>query len=267
MGSGAERPGIEVLNRAVDILDAFTDAPTPTLRLSELAERTGLPKATLHRLLAALEVLGLVERSGTGHQLGIRLFELGEHVPRKQRLREAALPFMQDLFEVSHDTVHLGVLEGTDVVYLERIRGHRSAPLASRVGGRLPAYCTGVGKAMLAFAPDAAINVMAGPLERRTSYTITDHQLFAEELNVIRSTGLAYDREENQIGVNCVAAPILLAGRPIAAVSLTSTSSRVEVERFASAVKAAALGIQRSIAKSPGLVLETRARATRKRAT
>jgi len=267
VGTSADRPGIEVLNRAVDILDAFTVAQTPSLRLSELAERTGLPKATLHRLLAALEVLGLVERTGNGHQLGIRLFELGEHVPRKERLREAALPFMQDLFEVSHDTVHLGVLEGTDVVYLERIRGHRSAPLASRVGGRLPAYCTGVGKAMLAVAPDAAISVMAGPLERRTAYTITDHQLFAEELNTIRAAGLAFDREENQIGVNCVAAPILLSGKPIAAVSLTSTSSRVEVERFASAVKAAALGIQRSIAKAPGIVLETRPRSSRKKAT
>ena len=265
VGASAERPGIEVLNRAVDILDAFTVAPTPSLRLSELAERTGLPKATLHRLLAALEVLGLVERTGSGHQLGIRLFELGEHVPRKERLREAAQPFMQDLFEVSHDTVHLAVLEGTDVVYLERIRGHRSAPISSRVGGRLPAYCTGVGKAMLAFAPEAAMSVLAGPLERRTAYTIIDHQLFAEELNGIRQSGLSFDHEENQIGVNCVAAPILLSGRPIAAVSITSTSSRVEVERFASAVKAAALGIQRVVAKSPGIVLEPRTRRARKK--
>lgn len=254
------RPGIEVLNRAVDILEAFTDAPTPNLRLAELAQRTGLPKATLHRLLAALEVLGLVERTEGGHQLGIKLFELGEHVPRKTRLREAALPFMQDLFEATHDTVHLGVLEGTEVVYLERIRGHRSGALASRVGGRLPAYCTGVGKAMLAFAPEAAMNVLAGKLEPRTAYTITDHQLFAEELTRIRKSGVSYDREENQIGVNCAAAPIIVNGVPIAAVSVTSTSSRVEVERFASAVKAAALGIQRVLTRTPGTVVEVRTR-------
>jgi DNA-binding IclR family transcriptional regulator len=146
------------------------------------------------------------------------------------------------------------------VVYLERIRGHRSGIISSRVGGRLPAYCTGVGKAMLAFAPDAAMTVMAGRLEARTPYTITDHQLFAEELHRIRKNGVSYDREENQIGVNCAAAPIMVGGSPIAAVSVTSTSSRVEVERFSSAVKAAALGIQRVLSRTPGTVVEVRSR-------
>ena len=268
MTTADDRPGIEVLNRAVDILNAFTESKSATLRLTDLARQTGLPKATLHRLLAALEVLGLVERTAGGHQLGIRLFELGEHVPRKQRLREAALPFMQDLFEVTHDTVHLAVLEGTEVVYLERIRGHRSGQIPSRVGGRLPAYCTGVGKAMLAFAPESAMAVMAGPLPPRTQYTITDHQLFAEELKRIRQRGLSYDHEENQIGVNCAAAPILLEGVPIGAVSITSTSSRVEVERFASAVKAAALGIQRLLSRAPASVVPPRpARQSKEKAS
>ena len=91
------RPGIEVLNRAVDLLNAFTEGPGSTHSLAEIARRTGLPKPTLHRLLAALDVLGLVEKTPAGYQLGIRLFELGEHVPRKQKLREAALPFLQAL--------------------------------------------------------------------------------------------------------------------------------------------------------------------------
>jgi IclR family acetate operon transcriptional repressor len=246
------RPGIEVLNRAVDLLEAFTQGPGTTLSLAELARRTGLPKPTLHRLLAALDVLGLVEKTPAGYQLGIRLFELGEHVPRKQKLREAALPFLQDLFEASHDTVHLAVLAGTDVVYLERIRGHKPVNIASRVGGRLPAYCTGVGKALLAFNPEAAMKVLAMPLTARTPYTITNHQVLAEQLTRIRQTGIAYDHEENSIGILCAAAPILIDDRAIGAISVTCSPPRTDVEHYASAVKAAALGIRRTITRSPG---------------
>ena len=229
MSDNDTRPGIEVLNRAVDILEAFTHAPTPTLRLADLAQRTGLPKATLHRLLAALEVQGLVERTDGGHQLGIRLFELGEHVPRKTRLREAALPFMQDLFEATHDTVHLGVLEGTEVVYLERIRGHRSGTLPSRVGGRLPAYCTGVGKAMLAYLPPEALEAALArqSFHRFTPHTLASRAALLEELEAIRKRGHAWDAEEHEAGIICCAVPILSRrGRVMGALSVTSTTAR-----------------------------------------
>ena len=245
----AARPGIEVLNRAVDVLSAFTQGPGTTLSLAEIARRTGLPKPTLHRLLAALELLGLVERRGSGHQLGIRLFELGEHVPRKQRLREAALPFLQDLYEASHDTVHLAVLDGTEVVYLERIRGHRATNVASRVGGRLPAYCTGVGKALLAFTPEAAAATMAMPLVARTPYTITSPAVLAEELARIRATGISHDREENSLGITCVAAPIIVDDLAVGAVSITCGPTQTDVERYAPAVKTAALAIRRSLSR------------------
>lgn len=251
--ASAARSGPEVLTRAVDVLSAFTRGPGSTLSLAEVARRTGLPKPTVHRLLAALDGHGLVERTERGYQLGMKLFELGEHVPRKQKLREAALPFLQDLLEVSHGTVHLAVLDGTDVVYLERIRGHRVAKAASRVGGRQPAYCTGVGKALLAFDAEAAVRVLAMPLTPRTPYTITDHQRLAEELAAIRAQGIAFDREENALGIACAAAPILLDGRPVGAVSVTCSPPHLDVERYAPAVKAAALGIRRSIATTPGL--------------
>jgi len=246
------RPGIEVLNRAVDILDVFTVGPGTSLSLAEISRRSGLPKATAHRLLAALEVLGLIERTGVGYQLGLRLFELGERVPRKHALREAALPFMQDLYEATHDTVHLAVLEGTDVVYLERIRGHRSSNVASRVGGRLPAACTGVGKALLAFDDEAAARVLAAPIAPRTRYTITDPKVLADELVRIRAAGVAFDREENTIGITCAAAPILMNNRPLGAVSVTGSPPLLDVDRIASAVKTAAIGIQRTLAAGGG---------------
>ncbi|MDO8363124.1 MAG: IclR family transcriptional regulator C-terminal domain-containing protein, partial [Actinomycetota bacterium] len=149
--------------------------------------------------------------------------------------------------------IHLAVLEGTDVVYLERIRGHRPVNIASRVGGRLPAYCTGVGKALLAFNPEAAMKVLAMPLASRTPYTITNHQVLAEELARIRETGIAYDHEENSIGIVCAAAPIMIDDRAIGAVSVTCSPPRRDVERYASAVKTAANGIRRTIARTPGL--------------
>lgn len=246
------RPGIEVLNRAVDILAAFAEGSRVSLSLAEISRRTGLPKATAHRLLAALDTVRLVERTETGnYQLGIRLFELGEHVQRTHELREAALPFMQDLYEATHDTVHLAVLEGTDVVYLERIRGHRQINVASRVGGRLPAACTGVGKALLAFNPEAAQQVLSATLSPRTPYSIVSPKVLDAEFCRIRETGVAFDREENAIGVHCAAAPILVAGRAVAAVSVTGSPARLDVDRIASAVRTAALGIQRTMATGP----------------
>ncbi len=252
-GQERAQPGIGVLTRAVDVLQSFTSGPGTTLSLAELARRTELPKPTLHRLLSALHGLGLIDKRPGGYQLGIKLFELGEHVPRKHKLREAALPFLQDLYEVNHDTVHLAVLDGTDVVYLERIRGHHALNVASRVGGRLPAYCTGVGKALLAFNPDAAMKVLAMPLVPRTAYTITDHRLLAAELERIREAGISLDREENALGVSCAAAPILIGERAIGAVSVTCSPVRADVERYAPAVKAAANGIRRTIVNTPGL--------------
>ncbi|MEZ5218581.1 MAG: IclR family transcriptional regulator [Ilumatobacteraceae bacterium] len=246
--SGEERrPGIAVLNRAIDILDAFTSGPGTSFSLAELSRRTGLPKPTVHRFLAALEHLGLVEKIDSNYQLGLRLFELGERVPRKHALREAALPFMQDLYEATHETVHLAVLQGVDVVYLERIRGHRSARVDSRVGGRLPAASTGVGKAILAFDAAARQRTIAAPLIARTPYTITDPSVLLTELDRIAESGVAFDREENSIGVNCAAAPILFHDRAIGAVSVTGSPAHLDVDRIASAVRTAALGIQRTL--------------------
>jgi 2-hydroxymuconate-semialdehyde hydrolase len=110
-----------------------------------------------------------------------------------------------------------------------------------------------VGKALLAFNPEAAMKALAMPLAARTPYTITSHQVLAEELTRIRQTGLSYDREENSIGIVCVAAPILIDDRAIGAVSITCSPPRTDVERYAPAVKAAALGIRRTIARTPGL--------------
>lgn len=244
---------IEVLSRSFDVLWAFCESSASQMSLAEISRGARLPKSTTHRILSCLICLGAVERAGPAYRLGMRMFEIGEHVPRKRDLREAALPFMEDLYEVTHETVHLAVLEGTEVLYIERIQGHhKQRQLASRVGGRLPAYCTGVGKALLAFNPRAAAQVVAdGRLEACTAYTITSPRLLLEELSAIRRSLVSLDRDENALGVHCVATPILVDGEAVAALSVTGPAQRIHEERIGSALRTAGLGLQRALAALP----------------
>ncbi|MFF4546549.1 IclR family transcriptional regulator [Streptomyces sp. NPDC001435] len=241
-------PAPSVLARALSILDAF--APDDTaVSASELGRRTGLAKSTVHRLAGELCRLGLLEQTPRGLRLGLHLFELGQLVPRQRDLREAALPLMEDLREVTHATVHLAVREGVEVVYIEILGGKAHPGLPSRVGGRMPAHATGVGKAILAFSPPevAAERIRAG-LPPCSPFTIVAPGALLRELENVRRTGVAYDREESGVGTVCVAAPVLGAdGLPIAALSVTGRSSQLDIERMGPAVRTAALALGRQL--------------------
>jgi len=164
-------------------------------------------------VIEELTSLGLLERSRDRYVLGRPLFELGELVPVKHRLREAALPFMQDLYEATHETIHLGVRDDLDVLYVEKIRGHSGVDVPSRPGGRLPLSSTGVGKTLLAFSRDDVVAQVVGrPLRRLTEHSITDPKVLEGELAQIRAAGVGYDHEEASIGVSCVAAPVIVHG-------------------------------------------------------
>ena len=239
-----------MLERGIQVLQAFRPAGT-SLRLSDIARRTDLPKSTVHRLIDELLRLGLLERGSEGYVLGRTVFELGELVPLRLGLREAALPYMQDLYEATHETVHLAVRDDLDVLYVERIRGHDAVQVPSRIGGKLPMTCTGVGKTLLAFSGEELVNaVVSRPLRRLTPHSITDPQVLRKELAAIRAAGVGYEHEEASAGVGCVAAPVFERGRPVAALSL-SVRSTVEhpapLSRLAPAVKTAALALSRAI--------------------
>jgi IclR family acetate operon transcriptional repressor len=235
-----------VIGRAMTLLAAFRPADT-ALSLAELTRRTGIPKPTVHRLVGELASWDVVERTGTGVRLGMRLFELGTMAPRQRGLREAAAPFLADLFEATHETVHLAVPDGVEVVYVEKIDSRRAPAVPSRVGGRMPAYCTGVGKALLAFAPAGRLaDVVAAGLERRTPRTVVAPGHLARDLAVIAERGIAEEHEESTVGIACVAAPVLdAAGIAVAAVSITGWANRLDTGRLAPAVRTAALGIGR----------------------
>ncbi len=237
-----------MLGRAFTLLTAFHPGDGE-LTLAELSRRTGIAKPTAHRLLGELAAWGAVERTDHGVRLGLRLFELGQLVPRQRDLLEVAAPFLADLFEATHETVHLAVPDGTDVVYVQKITGAGGPDIPSRLGGRMPAYCTGVGKTLLAFGPQERLAaVLAAGLPRRTPRTVIAPGLLRSELESIRRRGIAEEHEESAPGVACVAAPVLDAdGEAVAALSITGWVSRINVARLAPAVRTAALGLSRAL--------------------
>ncbi len=245
-------PGDSVLARAVALLDAFT-AEEHDLGLAELVRRTGLPKSSAHRMLGELVSLRLLERTGSGYRLGGRLFELGMRASVERGLTEVAIPYMEDLYERTHETVHLGVREGVEVVYVAKIGGHRQAPAPSRIGGRMPLHCTAIGKALLAFGPASLpADVVAAGLTRRTPRTIVAPGVLERQLATIREHGVSYEHEESTVGLSCVAAPVLDGDdRALAAVSVTGSVTRFRAEGAADAVRAAAAGIAATWARRP----------------
>lgn len=246
----AEPPN-SVLARAFTLLSAFKPGDAE-LTLAELCRRTAIPKPTAHRLLAELATWDVIERTPTGLRLGMRLFELGQLAPRQRGLREAAAPFLADLFEATHETVHLAILDGTEVVYLQKLDAKAGPAVPSRIGGRMPAHCTGVGKAMLAFSPRERLeHVLAAGLTRRTPRTVIAPGLLERELKTICQRGVAEEHEESGAGIACIAAPVLDAsGVAVAAISITGWVHRVDTTRFAPAVRTAALGVTRSLRSS-----------------
>ena len=235
------------------LLDAF-GPEQPDFSLAELSVRAGLPKSTVHRILAVLESWRGVERSASGrYRLGIKFFELGGLVPDRLRLREVALPYMEDLLATTREMVHLAKLDGTDVLYIERLVSHRSVRSPSRVAGRVPAACTGVGKAILAFSPpDVVKRVIAAGLPALTPYSITNPVQFLETLERIRTTGVSYDSEEASLGLNCVAAPIFNhAGVPVAGMSVSGPVGRLSPDALIPAIRAATLAVGRHLGFQP----------------
>lgn len=242
--------GDGVIDRVFRLLRAF-GTESPELTLDQLASRSGLPRSTAHRLAVQLTEQDALERSPTGWRLGVQLFELGQMVPRQQRLRDVALAYMEDLYEATRETVQLAVLDEGEVLYVEIIAGHRKVPSPSRRGGRLPAHCTALGKALLAFSADAGASWLSEhqPLARRTPRTQTDPDLVQRELREIRRLGLAYDREEASLGLRCVAAPILGPdGSAHAALSVSMpTGGHLTPARAGPAVHAGARALARDL--------------------
>jgi DNA-binding IclR family transcriptional regulator len=240
---------VSVPEKLLGVLDAYT-YERAAYTLSELSRRTGLPLSTTHRLVGELSKWGALERGADGrYRIGLRLVELAALCPRATGLREAALPFLEDLYEATHQNVQLAVREGTDGVYIERIAGRQAVPVLTRIGAHWPLHATGVGLVLLAFAPaEVQETVLTAPLKRFTPHTITDPAVLRRVLAEVRRTGLAISDRQITDDAYSVGAPVTSPdGACVAAVSVVVGYDDPNRAAWGPAVRAAAIGISRVI--------------------
>lgn len=242
-----------VIDRISLVLDAF-DGPG-RLTLAQIVRRTGLPRSSAHRMLERLVQLRWLRRSGRDYELGMRLVELGSLAVHQDRLVRAAKPLLGELHRATGLVVHLAVLDGPDVVYLDKVGDRIGNGLPTRVGGRQPAHCTAVGKAMLAFGDESsAVDLQV----RKTKYSICTSSQLAVELAKVRAHGVAFEREESLLGFGCVAAPIGGSGETVAAVSVCGPIKHMMFDqRLTAPVRMTAMGIWRNVEDGPQRVAPT----------
>jgi DNA-binding IclR family transcriptional regulator len=237
-----------VTSRVLSLLAAFdADHPRPTL--SEVARRSGMPVATVSRLLGEL-VAGdaLVRRADGRYEVGQRLWKLGLLAPVNQELREVALPFMHDIHAATGDVVHLAVREGMHALYIERMVGSGSVPVLSRMGARLPLHATGVGKVLLAEAPPDVLQAVLAELPRITRHTIVEPGRLLRELAEIRRRGYARTSEEMTLGSASIAVPVRpVPGPPVAGLGVVTPASKPQVNRLLPALRVAAAAMGRAL--------------------
>ncbi|WP_158603489.1 IclR family transcriptional regulator [Micromonospora radicis] len=242
-------PDKSVMGRGLMIIEALSRAGRP-LSLATLAKVTQLPKSTVHRMASQLADLGLLDRTETGFSLGLRVFEWGSQAARQRDLRRVAIPFLSDLYTRLRETIHLGVLDGRDVVYVEKLEGHTAVRCPTTVGGRRPAHSTALGKAMLAFTPGGIEAVCRQPLPLQTSHTVIAPGLLYRQLLKVRETHVSIEIEEAFVGVACVAAPILYPdGTAAGAVSITSPALRFQPRHTAPVARETARRISAKLAE------------------
>lgn len=232
MGKNAERYKVRALDRAFGILSTLSDGKPRTLM--EVSEEIGLSSSTVYRLLASLETHNYVEHDAdTGqYRLGLACVELSRSFQMSSHIRMAALPELRRLRDETGETIHLAVLDNMEVVYLDKLHGsHAIGIMSSQVGGRLLAYCTGLGKAMLAYSDPDEVRAHFGQVEFEpfTPTTIRDVDELMEHLEWIRTHGYAFDHGEREPEVSCIAAPIFgMNSRLEGAISLSGPASRLE---------------------------------------
>lgn len=247
-GNGRGPSGVSVPAKVFAVLDCFRQG-RPTLTLTEVATLSHLPLSTARRLLLELCAWGGVERLPDGrYRIGMHLWELGSQAPRQRNLRDAASPYMRDLYEAAEENVQLGVLDGLEVLLVEKLYGRRAVPTLTDVGERMPCHATAAGKALLAFSEPAVVQaVVDAGLQRLTPNTLVEPGRLAAALQRVRETGLSFSFEERILGVVAVASPMISRERGLLGAIAIVARIGTRLDRLAPAVRTAALTISRAI--------------------
>lgn len=226
---------VQAIDRAMMILELFSDT-TRELKLTEIAEQLDLHKSTAFGILNTLKYHGLISQNDENQKycLGIRLVELGNLVINSMDIHHIASPLLSEIRNTIEETVHLGMLEGLEVIYIDKQESFQSMRIFTTIGTRNPAYCTGVGKAMLAYLdPELVNSKLPNELKAFTSQTITSKLALLENLSEIRKNGFAMDHEERIEGLTCVAAPIFdHTGQVRYAISVSGPTIRMTDEKI-----------------------------------
>jgi DNA-binding IclR family transcriptional regulator len=249
---------IQTVTNALRVLDAFRGEDE--IGVAELSRRLGLHKNNVFRLLATLEEEGYVEQNPTSerYRLGLRTLELGHAFARNHTLTIRVRPVLEMLCRATGETAHLGMLDSFEVVHVGGAAPERALVAAERMGSRLPVHCTALGKVLLGCAPeetrqayDRAV-VAAEALSARTEHTIVDPDKVFDEMRAAAGQGLAFDLEEYEGGLMCVAAPVYAStGLVVAALSVSAPRARCTEEhlkgRLAPKVASAAEELSREL--------------------
>ncbi|MEP7363086.1 MAG: IclR family transcriptional regulator [Acidobacteriota bacterium] len=226
--------GVQVLHKAIDILDTLRASPVE-LSLAALTVQSGMPKPTVYRILATLESRGYLERSAAAtYRMSRKLFDVPHDTTAEQRLVRAARPIMEKLAASSKETLNLGVLDGGEVLVIETVESQQSVRMASKIGNRRYPHSTALGKVLLAALSEreALRLVRSRGMPKFTPATIVREKDLIVELERVRSQGFALDNLENELDGRCIAAPVIDAQRTlIAALSISGPLPRMTAAR------------------------------------
>lgn len=232
MAKSSGKKTIQSIDRMAEILDYLAAKPRGE-RLTTISKDLMLNKSTAFGIISTLEQLNYLEQDQeTGkYVLGLKLFELGQASYSRLDLVSVAKPHITRLSEKYTETVHIAVLSGTEVVYLDKVESSRSMRVSSQIGGRQPAYCTALGKALAAYLSEEGIHQLARNTDfiRYTSTTITTEEELKQDLEQVRIQGYSIDNEESELGLYCVSAPVFNGEKKvIAAISMAGTVKRIK---------------------------------------
>ncbi|EMF5210866.1 TPA: DNA-binding transcriptional repressor XynR [Enterobacter roggenkampii] len=247
-------PIIQSVERALQILDLFNEQATE-LKITDISKLMGLSKSTLHSLLKTLQLHGYIDQNPENgkYRLGMKLVERGHFVVGSIDIRQKAKGWLTELSQRTGQTTHLGILDGREGVYIEKIEGKLAAIAYSRIGRRLPVHATAIGKVLIAWLGETELNALLEGYQYTTftPATLSSREALISALAQTREQGYALDSEENEQGVRCVAVPVWNhESRVIAALSLSTLTSRVddaELANFREQLQQAGLALSRAL--------------------